>query len=199
MAVLLLSGGLDSATLLATEATHPPLCVSFDYGQRHQKELWSAYQIAHYYGAQYMRLKIDPLAFQGSALTGGSDVPHGHFEDPIQKATVVPNRNMVFLSVAASVAVRLGHKAVLFAAHAGDAAIYPDCRPEFVQAIDKAMNLACGVSVYAPFIAKTKRSIAKIAREYMVPIDMTWSCYEGCSAECGKCGACVERREALGE
>ena len=198
--LILLSGGLDSAVLLASifNSEHRPLyCVGFDYGQRHEKELWSGFQLAHFYGSIWERVNLPRSLFAGSALTGHGDVPHAHYRDPAQSATVVPNRNIIFLSMAGTIAVRHGLKRILFAAHAGDAAIYPDCRHQFVGAIDRAMRESCGVAVEAPFLAKNKRDIVAMGRELGVPFDMTWSCYEGRDRPCGKCGACVEREEAI--
>jgi 7-cyano-7-deazaguanine synthase len=169
----------------------------FNYGQRHARELDCAFQLAHYYGATYERIQIDPRAMAGSCLTGAGEIPHAHYEDASQIKTVVPNRNAVFLSLAAAAASRRGIKTVMFAAHQGDATIYPDCRPEFIQAFDVATKLSCGVSVYAPFVSMTKRSIVLLGRKLAVPFDMTWSCYEGGMRPCGLCGACVERAEAM--
>ncbi len=202
MSVLLLSGGLDSAVLLAREVNehrHLKCCVSFAYGQRHRRELDFAYQLAHYYGCRHMQINLDLAAFRGSALTGGGDVPHAHFKDPVQSATVVPNRNAVMLATAAVIAVKVSVNRVLFAAHAGDAAIYPDCRPDFVEAMAAAMQLACGVRVEAPFLFMAKRDIIQLGRQLQVPFDMTWSCYEGGAVPCGQCGACIERNEAMAE
>jgi 7-cyano-7-deazaguanine synthase len=200
MSVLLLSGGLDSAVLLAREVAgrgQRPFCVGFGYGQRHRKELWCAAKIAKHYGCEYQQEVIPIGIFRGSALTFSGPVPHGHFEDPIQKATVVPNRNMVLLALAAALAVGRGENEILFAAHAGDARIYADCRLEFVNTISWAMDLACGVTVLAPFLAMTKRDIVQLGRELAVPMEMTWSCYEGGEVPCGLCGACCERNEAM--
>lgn len=199
MSVILLSGGLDSAVLLAREMNEngPQKCLAFYYEQRHQREIWCSYQVAHYYSSRWERINLPPYVFAGSALTGSGAVPHAHFEDLAQAATVVPNRNMAMLALAAAYAVRHGESEVLFASHAGDAAIYPDCRPEFVEAVDRAMRLACGVGVRAPFLGMTKREVVAIGRDLLVPFDMTWSCYEGGQHPCGGCGACVERKEAL--
>jgi 7-cyano-7-deazaguanine synthase len=196
--VLLLSGGLDSLVLLAREchAGRPPVCVSFDYGQRHRKELYAAESIAAVYRVRRMLLSVPRAAIAGSALTGGGVVPHAHYSDPSQAATVVPNRNLVMLSLAGGVAVRLGADRVLFAAHAGDAAIYPDCRKGFVEAASGAMRLACGVGIVAPFLGLAKREIVALGRELDVPFSLAWSCYEGNGQPCGRCGACVERAEA---
>ena len=222
--LILLSGGLDSAVLLASifNSEHRPLyCVGFDYGQRHEKELWSGFQLAHFYGSIWERVNLPRSLFAGSALTGHGDVPHAHYRDPAQSATVVPNRNIIFLSMAGTIAVRHGLKRILFAAHAGDAAIYPDCRHQFVGAItgydasahtaeetrqavktelwEASAEAAAGEKGLqkGQFLAKNKRDIVAMGRELGVPFDMTWSCYEGRDRPCGKCGACVEREEAI--
>jgi 7-cyano-7-deazaguanine synthase len=197
VSVLLLSGGLDSLVLLAREcaAGRPPLCVSFDYGQRHRRELDAAARIAERYEVGHVVLTLPPLA--GSALTGGGTVPKGlHFADAGQGVTVVPNRNAVMIAHAASLAVQHGRRRVLFAAHAGDRDVYPDCREGFVRAMSEAMILACGVSVEAPFVTRDKRGIVALGKELRVPFDWAWSCYEGGETPCGECGACRERRES---
>jgi 7-cyano-7-deazaguanine synthase len=127
--------------------------------------------------------------------TGGCAVPHGHYADPSQSATVVPNRNMVFLSLGAARAVGIRSSLVLIASHAGDAPIYPDCRAEFFEAADKALKLACGVGVFAPFVEMTKGEIVATGRA--VGVDFGLTCYEGGRTPCGQCGACVERAEAI--
>jgi 7-cyano-7-deazaguanine synthase len=133
-----------------------------------------------------------------SALTDPAvAMPHG--EHPSQVATVVPNRNAVLLSVAASIAMTRNLRVVLTAVHAGDHAVYPDCRPEFVAAMASAFD--CGtdgeVGLEAPYAHLTKADIARRALELGVPIDMTWSCYAGGSEPCTQCGACIARAQAL--
>src|SRR5262245_3790139 len=157
VSVLLLSGGLDSLVLLARECQEgrPPLCVSFFYGQRHAREMNAAAKIADHYGVGRLRLDLPEDSLKGSALTDGAGVSiplDKHYADPSQAATVVPNRILLFLSAAAAVAAGRGLKTVLFAVHRGDAAVYPDCRPEFVAAADAATQLGCGVGVEAPFL-----------------------------------------------
>jgi 7-cyano-7-deazaguanine synthase len=199
VSVLLLSGGLDSTVLLAWEVAdgNRPYCVGFDYGQRHRKELLAARKIAAHYGCHYIQEPIPRVPLGGGCIGGDMPVPHAHYADPVQSITVVPNRNMVMLSVAAAIAVRHRKDRVIFAAHRGDSAIYPDCRPEFVAALDAAMSLGCGVRVEAPFLEKTKRKIVELGHALSVPFDLTWTCYEGGESPCGKCGACCEREEAL--
>lgn len=201
VSVLLLSGGLDSLVLLAQEcqASRPPRCVSFDYGQRHYREIAAAVRIAEHYGVEHSILQLDSWLFAaGSALTGNGPVPQGkHYEDPAQSATVVPNRNLVMLSCAAALAAKEGHETVLFAAHVGDAAIYKDCRPAFVALADAVMRAACGVGIEAPsLLSLTKRGIVELGRNLDAPLDWAWSCYVGGEQPCQQCGACIERREA---
>jgi 7-cyano-7-deazaguanine synthase len=200
MSVVLLSGGLDSAVLLAQRCPYddPVTCVSFDYGQRHARELDAAYRLARCYGCRHVVLYIPRGILAGGCLVDPAvAVPHAHHEDPAHVATVVPNRNATMLLMAAALAARLGESEVLFAAHAGDAAIYEDCRPDFVDAIDRATRMACGVAVKAPFLRLTKRQVVILGRRLDVPFELCWSCYEGGEEPCGLCGACCERSEAL--
>lgn len=199
--ILLLSGGLDSLVLLAreTQIGNEVICVSIAYGQRHIKELYAAETIARHYHAQYLKVEI-PLDLIGkpNSLTGNEPVPQGiPYDDPKQSATVVPNRNMIFLSIAAAVAVAHGAGKVLIGSHAGDHAVYPDCRPEFTTALSQAMELSCGVSVEAPFACMTKREIVQLGKELFVPFSMAWTCYMGMDQPCGTCGSCREREEAM--
>lgn len=197
-AVVLLSGGLDSQVLLAHvrpkyEYVH---CVGFYYGQKHKRELKHACQIARYYGATFEEVGLPML--NGSSLTGDGKIPQGlGFEDARQSSTVVPNRNAVMLSVAASIASARMAGVVLYAAHAGDAAVYPDCRPEFVDAMRDALRFGCGVTMLAPFTSMTKKDIVDLGRKLKVPMGDSWSCYVGGKSPCGQCGACVEREEAM--
>ncbi|MCB1120019.1 MAG: 7-cyano-7-deazaguanine synthase, partial [Verrucomicrobiae bacterium] len=126
-------------------------------------------------------------------------VPHGHYEEENMKSTVVPNRNMILLSVATGWAVSLKADCVSYAAHAGDHAIYPDCREEFADALDKTMRLADWQEIYLnrPFVSWTKADIVRRGAELNVPFEKTWSCYEGGDQHCGRCGTCIERREAF--
>lgn len=196
--LFLLSGGLDSQVLLAEYRTQYAYahCVGFNYGQRHVRELQHAYQISRYYGATWQVVELPRLT--GSVLTGDGDVPKGfHYADPKQAATVVPGRNAVMLAHAVSIAAARGDADVLFAAHAGDAAVYADCRHGFVDSFSKAMRDAYGVTVRAPFLAKTKRDIVALGRSIRCPLEDSWSCYEGGAKPCGECGSCCERREAM--
>lgn len=197
--VLLLSGGMDSSTLLAwlLEKGYAVTCISFRYGQRHERELTAAAAVAAHYGVPHEVHELPAALFRGSALTGGCDVPHGRYDDPTMSLTVVPNRNMVFLSLAAAKAVTQGAGYVAYAAHAGDHSIYPDCRPEFVSVMGDALSRGCDVRLLTPFLDKSKGCIAGHARRLGVPLHLTWTCYEGADEPCLVCGACVERGEAL--
>jgi len=199
------SGGMDSATLvwkLLAEG-HDVSLVSFDYGQRHRRELQSAAAVAVQLGLEHQIIDLTGLRplLKGSALTDASvDVPHGHYESDTMKATVVPNRNAIMISIAWGMAVAENMDAVALGIHAGDHAIYPDCRPEFHKAIEVALQLGTdrlGMKLFAPFIRMTKTDIAKLGGALGVRYDLTWTCYEGGEAHCGKCGACQERQEAF--
>jgi 7-cyano-7-deazaguanine synthase len=200
--VLCFSGGLDSTTLLwqLRADGHEVVALGVQYGQRHEKELLCAAGLAASVGAEWRVAYLDRLGFvPTSVLTSGGEVPHGHYEHENMKATVVPNRNMMLLSVAASCAVTLKAHHVAYAGHAGDHAIYPDCRPEFAAAMGRAIGLCDWTppKLLTPFISLSKAGIARRAHELGVPIAQTWSCYEGGRVHCGKCGTCVERREAF--
>jgi len=203
--IVLLSGGLDSSTLLA-------LCksmgdevesVSINYGQRHKVELDSAKALAAHYEVPHDIVDLREITkfLGGSALTDEVDVPDGHYAEETMRITVVPNRNAIMLSVAAGIAVARGAQHVATAVHAGDHFIYPDCRPEFVEAMNATMQLGTAgfgdVTLFAPFLNQTKADIAALANTLGLPIDKTWSCYKGGEIHCGACGTCFERREAM--
>jgi 7-cyano-7-deazaguanine synthase len=209
--LVLLSGGMDSTTALAL-AIHKTenevglhrtnvSTVSFNYGQRHAKELMAAANVARYYNVEneVLDLRGAMKAFEGSALTGGGDVPEGHYADETMKKTVVPNRNMIMLSLAAGLAVSRGIEQIVYAAHAGDHAIYPDCRPEFAAIVGAAIQIGNynAPRLRTPFIAMAKDRIAVVGAQLKVPYHLTWSCYNGREAHCGTCGTCVERIEAF--
>jgi 7-cyano-7-deazaguanine synthase len=194
MSVVLLSGGLDSAVLLAhvIEAVGGEVrTLSVGYGQRHERaEMHAAHEIATRYKVPRVRVDLPPVMFDGSTLTGGVGQLSG-------SPTVVPGRNLVFLSLAVAHAASVGSGAVYLASHKSDEAVYPDCRASFVAAVGAAAELAYGVMVAAPFLGMTKREVVARGRELGVPLEMTWSCYAGGSEPCGACGACDERTEAL--
>lgn len=205
-AVVLLSGGLDSTTLLyhtlQRVTSLEVLAVSFNYGQRHKKELESAQLIAEKNNVDWAEVDLRSLGemLHGSALSDPSvRVPHGHYAAETMVQTIVPNRNAIMLSAAAGAAIGCGADRVMAAMHAGDHAIYPDCRPEFILAFNTMLVIATesNVQVEAPFIHMSKMEIVSRGTELNVPYDMTWSCYEGGDIHCGKCGTCVERAEAF--
>ncbi|MGI5337680.1 7-cyano-7-deazaguanine synthase QueC [Streptomyces sp. CA-181903] len=207
-AVVIASGGLDSTTvayLLASRGSQVSL-LSFDYGQRHRKELASAARIAEQLGAAHEIVDLTGVGrlLGGSALTDSSiAVPDGHYSDESMRITVVPNRNMILLSVAVGAAVAAKADAVAFGAHAGDHTVYPDCRPEFFTQMSKTIRaanedlLADGFELLAPFLDASKADIVRTAAGLNVPFGLTWSCYKGGAVHCGSCGTCSERREAF--
>jgi 7-cyano-7-deazaguanine synthase len=208
LAVALLSGGLDSATL-AYHLRHDGyalVLLSVDYGQRHARELLAANDIARAVGAERVVLDLAGLRplLGGSALTDADvAVPYGHYTDASMRATVVPNRNAILLACAYGLAVSRGAQAVAIAVHAGDHAIYPDCRPAFVEAFEVMEAEATegfarpDLHLLAPFLGWSKADIVARAAALGVPLDRTWSCYEGGEVHCGRCGTCYERREAF--
>jgi 7-cyano-7-deazaguanine synthase len=198
--VVLLSGGLDSTVLLAHLIADGHKCraLSVLYGQRHQREVQAAAAVADHYSVPHEVVELPSSLMAGTTLTGGGAVPHGHYAHESMKATVVPNRNMVLLALAGAVAVRERCNAVGYAAHAGDHFIYPDCRPEFANAVSDALALCDErpISLFRPFVRWSKADIVAEGAKLGVPIGLTWSCYEGGEKHCGRCGTCVERREA---
>lgn len=201
--IVLLSGGLDSTVLLARAVRQGGVAgtLAVDYGQRHIRELDAAAGIAAHYGIPHRVLDLSAWgALLGSALTDSSiGVPDGHYADPAMAATVVPNRNAVLLMAAAGVAESLGASRVLIGVHAGDHAVYPDCRPEFIHAAAQAALLGTGgkVRIVAPFMSHTKADIAAFGAHLGAPMELSWSCYRGGARHCGTCGTCVERIEAF--
>jgi 7-cyano-7-deazaguanine synthase len=202
--IVLLSGGLDSSTLLAQclLEERPTIALSIIYGQRHLAELDAAKAIAYYYKVPHFTVGLPNTPFQGSSQTTPSiEVPEGHYADDAMKVTVVPNRNMSLLAIAAAFAISRDYTTVAYAAHAGDHTIYPDCRPEFVDAMREALRLChfYPVELYTPFVHISKTDIAKRAKSLRLPVHLTYSCYKGRPYHCGVCGTCVERKEALQE
>ena len=206
--VVLLSGGLDSTVLLYSLVDRfecYPLTIS--YGQSHIKEITAARNVCeardHNLLLRWKYLNLDVLrTLLPSSLTGVGKIPQGHYEEESMKSTVVPNRNMIFLAIAAGYANGIGAKHVAYGAHKGDHAIYPDCREEFIQACRITIMLGTGwnrdgVELHTPFSHITKAGIVGRGRSYNVPFDLTWSCYEGGDTHCGVCGTCTERREAF--
>lgn len=202
LAVVLLSGGIDSAVVLAGSMPHVAACLSFDYGQRHgRREGNAAARIAEHYGVRRVVFRLPFIGehFKSALLKGGAKVPLAHYEDPSQAATVVPFRNGILLAIAAGYAESIGAGEVLLGCHRGDAAIYPDCRPAWVTAMGEAVwrGTERKVKLRAPLIDLTKAEIVARGRELRAPLELTYSCYLGAEEHCGECGACRERAEAL--
>jgi 7-cyano-7-deazaguanine synthase len=210
--VAIVSGGMDSVTLaFKLRRDHPDADIhllAFDYGQRHAKELLFARYCAEDIDAKFDVVdltSITPLISQsGSSLVDrNTPVPDGHYAEESMKITVVPNRNAIMLSIATGVAVAEHAQYVATGVHSGDHAIYPDCRPEFIRDIDKAMYSGnegfaeTNFEIIAPFLLSTKADIASMGSQLGVDYAKTWSCYKGGEYHCGTCGTCVERKEAF--
>jgi 7-cyano-7-deazaguanine synthase len=208
--VAIVSGGMDSVTLAyhLKETYNDLHLVSVDYGQRHIKELQCAIHCAEALGCTHDVINLQELgkllSSSGSVLvTPMTTVPEGHYAEESMKATVVPNRNSIMLSIATGIAVAEEASFVALAVHAGDHFIYPDCRPEFVRSFSSTMIFANEgfikpeFHVWAPFVHLAKADICSLGNLLAVPWTDTWSCYKGGRFHCGKCGTCVERREAF--
>jgi 7-cyano-7-deazaguanine synthase len=206
--VVLFSGGLDSTTLLY-ELAHlygadQVVAISFDYGQRHRKELLCAKRIASKLGVYHHVVDINsaPSIFLGSSQTDESiSVPEGHYEDSSMQITVVPNRNMIMLALAAAAAISHKASSICYAAHGGDHHIYFDCRLEFVDAMRQALKLCHDTPLIldAPYVNCSKAEIVKVGAHMGVPYEDTYSCYNGRELHCGACGTCTERKLSFEE
>lgn len=201
--ICVLSGGMDSTTLLyhLLDLGHEVKCISFNYGQRHVRELEQAKKTCEKLGLEH---KIIDMAFMrniasNSSLTGEIATPHGHYEAENMKLTVVPNRNMIMASIAIGWAVNLDYDTIALGVHAGDHAIYPDCRPAFVSALKNIAAVANfkSIEILAPFLLMDKGDIAIRGKELAVDYSMSHTCYEGTEVPCGLCGACQERKQAF--
>jgi 7-cyano-7-deazaguanine synthase len=202
--VVLLSGGMDSVTALyhAASTGGVAAALSFDYGSKHAaRELPEAAWHAAQLGVRHVVLPLPFMAshFSSALLQGGGEIPSGHYEEESMKQTVVPFRNGILLAIAGGFAESCGAGGVLIAAHAGDHAIYPDCREAFMLALGEAIRLGtyAQVALLRPFIHMNKSQIAARGVELGVDFARTWSCYVGEQLHCGECGTCVERREAF--
>lgn len=202
--VLVYSGGLDSTVLLydLLNKGDQVFALSVDYGQRHRRELAAAAAICTMRGVEHRTADITSITelFGESSLTNhATAVPDGHYADESMKLTVVPNRNMILLSLAAAWAISLKADRVAYAAHTGDHTIYPDCRPEFIAALGRAIGLADwhSVKLESPFANFTKSQIVMRGVQLSTPMELTWSCYKGGVEHCGTCGTCTERKEAF--
>ena len=203
--IVICSGGLDSVTLAHKTAAERRLAalLSFDYGQRHVKEVESARACAARLGVPHRVVDLRGVgaALSGSALTGDVAVPDGHYAEETMKITIVPNRNAIMLTVAFGMAAAQKAGAVAAAVHGGDHFIYPDCRPDFIDAFqameNKALDGVAKVDLYTPFVTISKADIVTEGTRHNTPFAETWSCYKGGDLHCGRCGTCVERREAF--
>lgn len=204
--VVLCSGGLDSVTALywARREHHVLAAVSFDYGAKHNhREIPFAAEHAANIGTRHEIIPLDFVnrLFASDLLKSGGEIPEGHYAAENMKQTVVPFRNAIMLSIACGLAESLEAGGLVIAAHGGDHAIYPDCREGFMQAMGTAMRLGtyAGVELLRPFIAFNKARIVSEGARLGVDFSRTWSCYKGGVHHCGKCGTCVERREAFAQ
>ncbi|MHA6346131.1 7-cyano-7-deazaguanine synthase QueC [Roseivivax sp. CAU 1761] len=203
--LVICSGGLDSVSLAHIVAAEGRLTrlVSFDYGQRHRKELDFAAAAAARLGVPHHLIDMTGIgaALTGSALTDDIAVPDGHYAEETMKITVVPNRNAIMLAIGFGVAAANGDAAVATAVHGGDHFIYPDCRPGFTRAFEAMQRAAldgyADVVLDTPFVERSKADIVAAGAAAGTPFAETWSCYKGGARHCGRCGTCVERREAF--
>ena len=202
--VIIVSGGMDSITLLYDHKDEIALGISFDYGSNHNaREIPFAKMHCERLGIKHITINLDFMHqyFKSSLLDGAEAIPEGHYADDNMKSTVVPFRNGIMLSIAIGIAESNNLDQVFIANHGGDHTIYPDCRPEFINAIDAAATAGTynNVKVVAPYTQITKSDIACIGKKLGIDYTETWSCYKGGEVHCGKCGTCVERKEALAE
>jgi len=201
--ICVLSGGLDSTTLLykLLEEGKEVRAISFNYGQKHSKELEFASKTCVKLGVQHKIVDISFLKelVNNSSLTSEIAVPEGHYQAENMKSTVVPNRNMIMASIAIGWAVNENFDEVCLGVHAGDHFIYEDCRPEFIEALSVIAHLSNfkPIKIYTPFLNIDKGDIACIGRDLNVDYSLAWTCYKGLDKPCGKCGACQERAEAF--
>lgn len=200
--IIIVSGGMDSVTLLYDYKDRIALGISFDYGSNHNaKEIPFAKLHCERLGIKHITIPLDFMHqyFKSSLLEGADAIPEGHYQDENMKSTVVPFRNGIMLAIAAGMAESYGLSHVMIANHGGDHAIYPDCRPEFISAMSNATEAGSynGVTVLAPYTNITKGDIARRGKKLGIDYNETWSCYKGGEKHCGKCGTCVERKEAL--
>ena len=200
--VIILSGGMDSVTLLYEYRDRVALAVTFDYGSNHnRREAAFAKLHCERLGIEHLLIPLNFIHryFKSSLLEGADAIPEGHYAAENMKSTVVPFRNGIMLSIACGIAESRGLKNVMIANHFGDHSIYPDCRAGFVEAMSQAMSEGTydGVKVFAPYTGISKTDIARHGATLGIDYTETYSCYKGGAKHCGKCGTCVERKEAL--
>ena len=203
-AVVLLSGGMDSATALYESYALGMDChaVAFDYGSKHnEREHRCAAEVCDILGVPFTKIQLPFIndLFESDLLKSGGEVPEGHYADETMKRTVVPFRNGIMLSIAVGYAESIGASRVIIGNHFGDHAVYPDCRVNFIGAFNEAAQAGTyeGITIDSPFCFLTKDQIAKRGEELFVPWALTWSCYKGGTKHCGRCSTCVERAEAF--
>lgn len=200
--VLVLSGGMDSTTMLHEFKEKIALALTFDYGANHNaREIECARKNCEMLGIEHIVIPLGFISryFRSSLLDGADAVPEGSYADDNMKSTVVPFRNGIMLSVACGIAESRGLKHIMIANHGGDHAIYPDCRRAFVEDMSAAMieGTYDGIDIVAPYTDLTKTDIAVKGKEMGLDYSLTYSCYRGGEKHCGRCGTCVERREAM--
>ena len=202
--VIILSGGMDSTTLLHYQKSRIAVALSFDYGSNHNaREIECAKWQCQLLGIEHIIIPLKFMSeyFKSSLLSGAEDIPRGEYDCDNMKSTVVPFRNGIMLSVACGLAESRGLKHVMMANHGGDHAIYPDCRPEFTRAMSEAMKAGTyeGITLIDIFTHLSKGEIAKLGKELGVDYSHTYSCYCGGEKPCGECATCRERKQALEE
>ena len=202
--IIILSGGLDSTTMLYEYKDDIALALSFDYGSNHNaRELAFARLHCQRLGIPHIIIPLDFIHqyFRSSLLEGADAIPEGNYNDDNMRSTVVPFRNGIMLAIAAGMAETRGLTRIMMANHAGDHAIYPDCRQSFVDAMNQAITAGTyeGITLFTPYTNLTKADIARHGKALGIDYSETWSCYKGGEKHCGKCGTCTERREALRE
>lgn len=202
--VVLVSGGMDSVTALYDAAGKYDVVagLSFDYGAKHNdREIPFAAVHCRNVGVRHEVISLDFInrLFKSDLLKSGGEVPEGHYEELTMKQTVVPFRNGIMMAITAGIAESMGAQGLIIAAHSGDHSIYPDCREDFMKSMGEAIRLGtyAQIEVIRPFIAMKKAEIARLGLDLGVDFSRTWSCYKGGDVHCGKCGTCVERREAF--
>ena len=200
--IIILSGGMDSVTLLYDCQERIALALSFDYGSKHNaREIPFARMHCERLGIEHITIPLGFIAqyYSSSLLQGGGDIPEGHYADDNMKSTVVPFRNGIMLSIAVGMAESRGLQNVMMANHGGDHTIYPDCRPAFVSAFSEAARTGTfpGITLISPYTHLTKGEIAARGKTLGIDYSETWSCYKGGEKHCGCCGTCMERKEAF--
>lgn len=209
--LVLLSGGLDSATCLAKAVDcykiENVIALSFYYGQKHSRELDAVDSLVKYYGVEHLTLNLSAVfaSSDSTLLAGRNEIAQGTYEHQLKSspviATYVPFRNGLFISAAASIALSKNCGEIWYGAHSNDAAFnaYPDCSVDFLNSMKSALYIGSGnkLTLHAPFISLTKKDIVEIGKKLNVPYELTWSCYEGKEQPCGKCATCIDRENAF--